>query len=79
MQFVACYWKYSGIVLLSDYAYNPTFQEFTKINKCFQYGDEKMFINLRRGMGYTGELEKINRNDSDLIVTVTLKAASTKI
>ena len=27
---------------------------------------------------YTGELEKINRNDSNLILTVTLKTAAAK-
>ena len=28
--------------------------------------------------GYTGDLEKINRDDSDLTITVTFKAASTE-
>ena len=31
---------------------------------------EKLFIDLRRGKDYTGELEKINRDDSDLRITV---------
>ena len=78
MQFVAWYCKGSSIVPLSDYAHNPTIQELPKMNKYFASGDEKMFINLRHGKGYTGELEKINRDDSDLTVTITLKAATTK-
>ena len=32
-----------------------------------------MFIDLRRGQGYRGELEKINRSYSNLSITITLK------
>ena len=54
MQFIAWYCKGSSIVPLSDYAHNPTIQELPKMNEYFASGDEKMFINLRRGKGYTG-------------------------
>ena len=54
MQFIAWYCKSSSIVPLSDYAHNPTIQELPKMNEYFACGDEKMFINLRRGKGYTG-------------------------
>ena len=40
--------------------------------------DERLYTDLRRGQGYTGELEKINRNDSNLTLTITLKQAATK-
>ena len=40
--------------------------------------DERLYTDLRRGQGYTGELEKINRNDSSLTLTITLKQAATK-
>ena len=33
---------------------------------------------MRRSKGYTDELEKLTRNDSDVSITVTLKAAATK-
>ena len=78
IQFVAWYFKGSSIVPLSDYAHNPAFQELLKMNKYFAYGNEKLFIDLERGKGYTRELEKINRDDSDLTVPITLKAVSTK-
>ena len=78
MQFVAWYCKGSSIIPLSDYVNNLTFQELPDLNNYFTNSDEKMFIDLRRGKGYTGELEKINRDDSDLTITVTLKATTTK-
>ena len=78
MQFVAWYYKGWSIVPLSDYVNNPTFQELPMLNEYFKAADEKIFIDLRRGKGYTGELERINRDDRDLTVTVTLKSASTK-
>ena len=55
------YRKCYSNVTLTDYAINVTFQELP---------DEKLFIDLRRGKDYTGELEKINRDDSDLRITV---------
>ena len=33
---------------------------------------------MRRSKGYTDELEKLIRNDSDVSITVKLKAAATK-
>ena len=78
MQFVAWYCKGSSVIPLSDYVNNLTFQELPDLNDYFTNSDEKMFIDLRRGKCYTGELEKINRDDSDLTITVTLKATTTK-
>ena len=31
---------------------------------------------MKRGQGYTREVEKISRNDSNLLLTVTLKAVA---
>ena len=78
MQFVAWYCKGSSFLPLSDHANNLTFQELPDLNNYFTNSDEKLFIDLRPGKGYTGELEKINREDSDLTITVPLKAATTK-
>ena len=44
----------------------------------FETSDEKLFIDLRRSKGYTGELEMLLRDDSDLILTITLKQTATK-
>ena len=78
MQFVLWYCKGSSIVPLTDYANNLTFQEFPDLDDYFTNSDEKVFIDLRRGKGYTDELEKINRDNSDFMIPVTLKAATTK-
>ena len=45
------------------------------INICW---DDRIYIDLRRGQGYTGELEKINRNDLNLTLMVTKTAAAKK-
>ena len=76
-QFVAQYCKISSIAPISDYAHNPTFQELPTISQYFTNTDEKIFIDVRRGKGYTNELEKINRGESDLSITITLKRATT--
>ena len=55
-----------------------TFQELPDLNGYFTNSDEKLFIDLRRGKGYAGVLEKINRDNGDLMVMVRLKAATTK-
>ena len=40
--------------------------------------DEKIYIDLRRGKGYTNKIEKLSRDDSDLTITIQLKAPSEK-
>ena len=77
-QFVTWYYKGSSIAPFSDYAHNPTFQELPTMSQYFTNTDEKVFIDLRHGKGYTNELEKINRDYSDLSITITLKAGTTK-
>ena len=49
-----------------------------QIEKNILQTDEKVYIDIRRSKGYTSELERVNRDDSDLSVTVDLKAAATK-
>ena len=68
----------SSIAPLSDYANNPVFQEIPTRTKYFASVDEKIFIDLRRGKGYTNEIEKLSRDDSDLTTTIQLKAPSEK-
>ena len=50
------------------------FQESPTLSEYFTSADEKIFIDLRRGKGYTNEIEKLDRDDSDLKITVQLKA-----
>ena len=67
-QFVAWYNKGCSIVPLTDYANNEVFRELPRLENIYDLtkSDERLYIDLRRGQGYTGELEKITRNDSNL-------------
>ena len=40
--------------------------------------DDRVYIDMRRCNGYTDELEKINRDDSGIALTVSLKEAAAK-
>ena len=76
--FVAWVTKGSSIVPESDYLYNEITQELPSRKNYFTDSDEKVYINIRRSKGYTGEFERVNRDDSDLVVTVDLKNAAVK-
>ena len=58
----------------------PYIQRAHKYNKYYKASesDEKLYVDLRRGRGYTSELEKVVRNDSSLTLTITLRNAATK-
>ena len=75
--FVAWVTKGSSIVPESDYLYNEVRQQLPNRNTYFTDSDEKVYIDIRRSKGYTGEFERVNRDDSDLVVTVDLKNAAT--
>ena len=45
--------------------------------KYFLDSDEKIYIDLRRGKGDISDFERVNRDDSDLRITVELKAPTT--
>ena len=76
--FVAFVTNGSSIVPESDYVYNDITKELSNRKKYFTDSDEKVYIDIRRSKGYTSELERVNQDDSDLSVTVNLKAAATK-
>ena len=76
--FVAWVTKGSSIVPEADYLYNKTKQELPNRNTYFTDSDEKVYIDIRRSKGYTGEFERGNRDESDLVVTVDLKKATDK-
>ena len=64
---------------LTQYINNPIYQDMTPEE---DWGgdkrDDRLYIDLRRSKGYTDELEKICRDDSQLSLTINLKNASTK-
>ena len=79
-QFRAFVTKTSSILPDSEYLHNKTAQELVKRNNYFTNSDEKIYIDLRRGKGFTGEFERVNRDDSELSVVIDLKApAANKI
>ena len=76
--FVAFVTEGSSIVAESEYMNNEVRQELPNRNTYFTDSDERVYIDIRRSKGFTGELERVNPDDSDLTVTVDLKAAATK-
>ena len=75
-QFRAWVTKGSSIVPDSEFIHNKTAQEITKRKDYFSNSDERIYIDLRRGKGFTGEFERVNRDDSELSVVIDLKAAA---
>ena len=63
-QFVA--WNCNGysIVLLTDYINEDTY---------FETSDERIYLDLRDSMGYSNEMKKLMRNDSNLLLKMELK------
>ena len=69
----------SSIAPPTDYAYNETRQKLTNQTDYFSDSDEHVYIvDITCSKGYMGEFEKVNRDDSDLTITVDLKAAAVK-
>ena len=64
---------------LTQYKNNEIYQEITEEDKFTDNDtDDKIYIDMRRSKGYTDKLEKLNRDDSSLAVTVGLKEAAAK-
>ena len=67
-------WATGGSSLwpLAQFANNPVYKELGKYETYYKGGvsDERLYVDLRRGRGYTNELEKIVRNDASLTLTV---------
>ena len=72
--FAAWICKGSSIAPLTDNTHKITYQKAVRQEKYFTDSDEKVYIDLRRGGGHTGEFERDNRDDSDLTIAVELKA-----
>ena len=70
--------KGSSIAPSPNYENNAVSHKLPTLSEYFTSGDEKIFIDLRRGKGYTNEIEKLNRDDSDLKITIKLKPAAAK-
>ena len=77
------HWLYSMFVGYSCDGYTAApltvkFQELPKVRNYLTNTDEKLYIDMRRSKSYTDKLEKLTQDDSDLVLTIKLKAAATK-
>ena len=64
---------------LTQYKNNQIYQEITEEDKFTDNErDDQIYIDMRRSKGYTDELEKINRDDSGIALTISLKVAAAK-
>ena len=77
-QFVA--WSCNGcsIALLTDYINDPIYQELLDESDYFAKSGERIYLDLRASYGYTKEMEKLERNDSNLNLKIQLKNSATK-
>ena len=64
---------------LTQYKNNEIYQEIKEEDKfTSNETDDRIYIDMRRSKGYTDELEKLNRDDNGLAVTIGLKEAAPK-
>ena len=64
---------------LPQYKNNEIYQEITEEDKLADNDtDDRIYIDMRRSKGYTDKLEKLNRDNSGLAVTIGLKEAAAK-
>ena len=64
---------------LTQYKNNDIYREIIEKEKYFEdKSDERIYIDMRRSKSYTDELEKINRDDSGIALTIKLKKATAK-
>ena len=64
---------------LTQYKNKPIYQEITEEDKFNDNErDDRIYIDMRRSNSYTDELEKSNRDDSGIALTISLKEAAAK-
>ena len=64
---------------ISNYINNPVFQELLLESDYFgAKSDEKIYIGLWDSLGYTDQIEKPNKNGSELNVTIELRNSLAK-
>ena len=65
---------------LTQYTNNEIYKELIKYENYYSKtkSDEKLYVGIRRGRGFSNELERIVRNDSSLTLTITLQNAAVK-
>ena len=65
---------------LTQYGNNGIYKELIKCENYYSKtkSQEKLYVDIRRGRGFSNELERIVRNDSSLTLTITLKNTAVK-
>ena len=62
---------------LIQYKNNDIYRNLVEYNYFSDKSDERIYIDMRRSKGYTDELEKDNRDNSDIVLNIKLKNACT--
>ena len=62
----------------TDYRHNKIFQGLPIKRDCFDSYDGKVYFDMRGSIKYTGELDILRRDDSNLVLRLYLKDATTK-
>ena len=76
-QFLAWSCNGSSVAPVSDYVDNPIFQKLPDQERYFSAkSDERIYLDLRASSGFVKEAEKLERNDSNINLQITLKNAS---
>ena len=64
---------------LTQYKNNDIYHKLIEEDDYFgDESNERVYIDMRRSKGYTDELEKINRDDSDIALNIKFKKAAAK-
>ena len=76
--FVAYHCNGCSTAPVTQYRRSEIYQKLTTFDAYFKQSDEKVYIDLKVSRGYTDELKKLTRSDSDVNLIVRLKVALTK-
>ena len=69
----------SSVAPLTEYINNPIFQELPDEDKYFSVtNNDRISLDLRATSGYVKEAEKLERNNSEIILYIMLKTIATK-
>ena len=69
----------SSVAPLTEYMNNPIFQELPDEDKYFSVtNNDRISLDLRATSGYVKEAEKLERNNSEIILYIMLKTIATK-
>ena len=66
------------IAPLTNYVHNRIFQELPSKEEIFSATDTRAYIDVRDSKGYTGELQKLRRDDSNIVLYFLTITATNK-